>query len=265
MRKDSTTAKLTKYERERNKRISKVRYIVEQYFGISHLHDKAKRARFTTISKNKFDAYERPSPDLFIGELGIDGPYPRNILGEGIIHLYLEHNADLNPLSADRPLMRNWDFAGRKASETAMLLHTSDESIKTFNFHLSKLFRDHKIDAVFPSNWHPKDGDSEVGINTVFSSAGFDFKKQDLVLKLINLTSRDRKITMQLGNIDTNAKAEMIVLTAGPKQFNTPDSPDSIKPETRLTEVATQGELSLSPRSLTIIRIPKAELANAIE
>ena len=59
MRKNSTTAKLTKYEKERNKRISKVRYIVEQYFGISHLHDKAKRARFTAISKNMFDAWCR--------------------------------------------------------------------------------------------------------------------------------------------------------------------------------------------------------------
>ena len=47
MRKDSTTAKLTEYEKERNKKISKVRYIVEQYFGISHLHDNAKKARLT--------------------------------------------------------------------------------------------------------------------------------------------------------------------------------------------------------------------------
>ena len=51
MRKDSTTGEFTKLEIERNKKISKVRYIVEQYFGISHLHDKAKRARFTyTVS-----------------------------------------------------------------------------------------------------------------------------------------------------------------------------------------------------------------------
>jgi len=55
MRKNSTTAKLTSYEKERNKKISKVRYIVEQYFGLSHLHDRAKRARFTTITKNKFN------------------------------------------------------------------------------------------------------------------------------------------------------------------------------------------------------------------
>lgn len=59
MRKNTTTAKLTSYEKERNKKISKVRYIVEQYFGISHLHDEAYRSRFTTIIKNKFDCWYR--------------------------------------------------------------------------------------------------------------------------------------------------------------------------------------------------------------
>jgi IS5 family transposase len=66
MRKDTTTTKLTELERERNKKIAKKRYIrfqpvgltgrrVEQYFGLSHLHDGAYRARFTTIFKNIWD------------------------------------------------------------------------------------------------------------------------------------------------------------------------------------------------------------------
>ena len=59
MRKNTTTAKLTEFEINRNKTISKSRYIVEQYFGISHLHDGAKRARFTTIVKNKMDCWCR--------------------------------------------------------------------------------------------------------------------------------------------------------------------------------------------------------------
>ena len=76
MRKDSTTAKFTQLnpfverllriltgradlEIERNKKISKVRYIVEQYFGISHLKDNAQRARFPQIDKNKFDGWYR--------------------------------------------------------------------------------------------------------------------------------------------------------------------------------------------------------------
>ena len=59
MRKDTTTAKLTDYEKERNKKISKKRYIVEQYFGISHLHDDAFRARFPRLIKNAIDAMFR--------------------------------------------------------------------------------------------------------------------------------------------------------------------------------------------------------------
>ena len=55
MRKDTKTAKLTEFEIERNKKISKKRYIVEQYFGLSHLHNGAFRARFTTITKNIWD------------------------------------------------------------------------------------------------------------------------------------------------------------------------------------------------------------------
>ena len=59
MRKDTSTAKLTKVEKDRNKAISKKRYIVEQYFGLSHLYDGAYRARFTTMIKNTLDAMWR--------------------------------------------------------------------------------------------------------------------------------------------------------------------------------------------------------------
>ena len=59
MRKAVKGSELTPYEKERNKAISKVRYIVEQYFGISHLHNNAFRARFTRLIKNAIDAMFR--------------------------------------------------------------------------------------------------------------------------------------------------------------------------------------------------------------
>ena len=55
MRKDTRTAKITEIEIGRNKAISKKRYIVEQYFGLSHLHQGAYRARFTVMMKNIWD------------------------------------------------------------------------------------------------------------------------------------------------------------------------------------------------------------------
>jgi transposase, IS5 family len=59
MRKTAKGMELTPYEKERNKAISKVRYIVEQYFGISHLHNNAFLARFTRMIKNAIDALFR--------------------------------------------------------------------------------------------------------------------------------------------------------------------------------------------------------------
>ena len=59
MRKNTKSTKLTDYEIERNKQISKIRYIVEQYFGLSHLHTKAYRARFTRLIKNSTDGFFR--------------------------------------------------------------------------------------------------------------------------------------------------------------------------------------------------------------
>jgi len=50
---------LTPHEIKRNKAISKTRYIVEQYFGLSHLHNNAFRARFTKLIKNAIDALLR--------------------------------------------------------------------------------------------------------------------------------------------------------------------------------------------------------------
>ena len=59
MRKNTKSTKLTDYEKERNKVISKKRYIVEQYFGLSHLLTKAFRARFTRLIKNSIDGFFR--------------------------------------------------------------------------------------------------------------------------------------------------------------------------------------------------------------
>lgn len=59
MRKATTGTELTEYEMERNKAISKFRYIVEQYFGLSHLYNKANRARFPKMLKNAMDALFR--------------------------------------------------------------------------------------------------------------------------------------------------------------------------------------------------------------
>jgi IS5 family transposase len=53
---------------ERNKQLSKKRYIVEQYFGISRLHYGAFRARFPRMIKNALDnMFRQMALNLFRG------------------------------------------------------------------------------------------------------------------------------------------------------------------------------------------------------
>ena len=59
MKKATKGTELTEYEIERNKIISKVRYIVEQYFGLSHLHNNAFRARSPRLITNAMDVLFR--------------------------------------------------------------------------------------------------------------------------------------------------------------------------------------------------------------
>ena len=55
MRKNQINAALTEYEIHRNKMISKVRYKIEQYFGITEKYQGAGKARFTTQLKEGWD------------------------------------------------------------------------------------------------------------------------------------------------------------------------------------------------------------------
>ena len=55
MRKNQINASLTDAEIQRNKKISKVRYKIEQYFGITSKYHGAGKARFTTIMKENWD------------------------------------------------------------------------------------------------------------------------------------------------------------------------------------------------------------------
>ncbi len=55
MRKNQINAVLTEAEIQRNKEISKMRYKIEQYFGITHKYHGAGKARFTTLIKENWD------------------------------------------------------------------------------------------------------------------------------------------------------------------------------------------------------------------
>jgi len=205
----------------------------------------------------KFDKYDRSGPDMFIGELGIRGSYPLNNLGEAIFMMNMERNADLKPMLADRPLMRNWDFMamnGDPLKSNPLYYHTSDKSFKTFNYYMSKLFRDNKIDIYYPSKFINRKIESNVNDSIIFSSVGLEKESGDLIIKLVNLTEKNCPVSINLNSLKQNKDAELIVLKDN-GQRNTPDHPDVVKPIVTSISVKEKIELLVYSRSFTVVRI----------
>ncbi len=203
----------------------------------------------------KFDAYGRPGPALFIGELGMDGPYPVKILAEGIVKLSMERNADLRPMMADRPLMRNWDFIGRSSHMQPLLLHDSRTSVKTFNYYLCKLFRDNKIDIYYPAETEMPAGS---GSQTLFASAGFDSASGEYVVKVINMSADPAPVTLAGLGGPKPMRASVTTLTAAGDQANTPADPARTVPSVAVREMKAPIKQTVPGYSLTVCRFSTA-------
>jgi alpha-L-arabinofuranosidase len=192
----------------------------------------------------KFDSYERPSPDLFIGELGIHAKYPKGMLAEGVEKLSLERNGDLHPLMADRPLMRNFDFLQGRPMQP-VLLHDASSSIKTFNYYLCKMLRDNKIDIYYDTKITEQ--------SDVFATAGRDPQTGELIVKIINLSDDGKDVTIE--GLKGNKQTLETVLTAGQEQINTPLTPYAVSPVREEKKMNFPAQIKLKGNSFVIYRI----------
>lgn len=203
----------------------------------------------------KFDQYERPGPDLFIGELGIRGEHPLDVLGEAVFMLAMERNADLNPMIADRPLMRNWDFVEGRGNP--LFFHTNSTSFKTFNYYMSKLFRDNKIDICFESKSLLGIEDRELGTDYLFSSAGYDSETNEVIIKVVNLQEKSISTKLMFGQGNKSVNATISTLSSNGRIKNTPQHPYAEYSLTKNISLNLQGDYVFEPKSITVFRFKK--------
>lgn len=197
----------------------------------------------------RFDAYERGVADLFVGELGLGGRYPEDILATAAVRISMERNGDLNPLLAERPLMRNWDFLEHSRRSNPMLWNGVDCSVKTSFYHISKMFRDNTVDTYYRSGVKGFDG-----MQKVFSGFGYDSASGEYVLKLLNLTDSPVSLENGVSGFEGRVEASVTLLDLSSRRNNTPDAPDATAPEHSSVSLDLSGEFEVKPLSLVIYR-----------
>jgi alpha-N-arabinofuranosidase len=185
-----------------------------------------KTAEWACLEHYKFDKYKRGEANLFIGELGLSGKYPVDILATGVVRMAMERNGDLNPMLAERPLMRNWDMM-EHGFPKAMLINGIDSSVKTALYYVSKLFKDNKIDKYIASSVQNYNG-----VQKVFVTMGYDSHQNEYVLKIINLTGKTVLLNTEVKGFNECINARKCLLQIKEKVNNTPINPDVLSPVT---------------------------------
>lgn len=201
---------------------------------------------------DRFDAYDREGPGLMCLELGLHTTQPSDVLYESVFLMMMEKNGDLNPVFAGRPLMRNWDYVEGKLNP--FYYHTNRESWKTVHYYAKKLFRDHRIDRLFPTSCCRTDGKELMDEETLFAVAGQDGTTGDIIIKVVNLAEHPSCVRIDAGmsqveagvytlkNTDSLPKTKRDSACSGPEYYR--GLVDFAKPYT------------FPARSLTVIRIP---------
>ena len=203
---------------------------------------------------HKYNTYKRQGIDICILELGIQnngvggpqGVYPGSILAEGIFKMGLERNGDLNPIMADRPLMRNWECIERNEMQP-MLLNSSTVSARTFNYWMCKMMRDNTMDKVYKV-------ENTEGEKTLFVTAGFDAVKKQYIVKVINLSTEPQSFNLAFDRSVPRKDVSRTTLSAGPDQRVTPLTPDAVAPVNDRITIASGKPIEVPGSSFTVYR-----------
>jgi alpha-L-arabinofuranosidase len=197
----------------------------------------------------RFDKYPRGVADIFIGELGIDGKYPTNLLATGAFRMSIERNGDLNPLFAERPVMRHFDFMEQRHGFLPILFNGVDCSVKTSFFYLAKLFLDNTFDKSIESAIKDQQGSQNV-----FVTMGYDSKSKEYILKLINLLEKKVILRSTVSGFRRVVKAHKSSLVLTPDKENTPFTPDAVRTTESTVSLNLTQPLELEASSMVVYR-----------
>ncbi len=203
---------------------------------------------------DRFDAYERNGPEVYLGEYAAHDvgrqTTLRSALSEAAYMTHLERNGDLVRFSSYAPLLGK---RGLTQWTPDLIYFTNTEVFPTINYHVQKLFSTNSGDRLLPADLINRPPDALLAVSSVRETAS-----GDVVIKLVNGDAVARPLVASLAGLAAGAqKARRTVLTGDPMAVNDPEAPDTVLPQTDVITVGSAFETVLPPHSLTILRIPE--------
>jgi alpha-N-arabinofuranosidase len=209
----------------------------------------------------RYDDYPRTGPKVFAGEYAAQSdrvatPNNRNnwecAMSEAAFMTGLERNADVVKMSSYAPLLGHvdgWQWTPN------LIWFDNLRVYGTPNYYVQKLFGTNRGATILPVM---VDGSAKNGQGDLFTSASFDDRTGEVILKAINTASTSREVHVSLAGAKAVARSGKAIVLASSdlKAENSFAEPTKVAPVEKPFKMASsEFSYTLAPYSLTILRI----------
>ncbi|MEP7095384.1 MAG: alpha-L-arabinofuranosidase C-terminal domain-containing protein, partial [Flavobacterium sp.] len=183
----------------------------------------------------RYDKYDRKGPKIFAGEYAAQSPSATSsnnsnnwecAFSEATFMTGLERNAEVVNLTSYAPLMAHeeaWQWS------PDMIWFNNLEAYGTPNYYVQKLFSTNKGTDLLAIT---KDGKPLTGQNNLYASAVKDINTKEVIVKLVNTSSTQQEVTIDLKGSKLTSDGTVITLTSPNLQDeNTFADPKKISPK----------------------------------
>lgn len=207
----------------------------------------------------RYDGYDRKGPKIFVGEYAAQSDRIGSMknqnnlltaLSEACFMTGIERNADVVSMASYAPLFAHvsgWQWTPN------LIWFDNEASYNTPNYYVQQLFSINKGTDVVPLL---KDGKPICGKDSCWASAVIDKSTNELVIKLVNMSSTAKAKSIKVDATATGIASQTTLASSNTGIMNSIIQPDQIRPET--TTIAVKGkqlDFTAAPYSLNVIKV----------
>ncbi len=209
-------------------------------------------------NSNRYDSYDRNGPKIFVGEYAAQSDRIGSMknknnlltaLAEACFMTGIERNAGVVSMASYAPLFAHvtgWQWTPN------LIWFDNASSYVTPNYWVQYLFSNNKGTEVVPMT---VGGKAIQGQDSTWASAVVDKEKHQLIIKLVNMSSKPSAKSIKL---DAAVKSGTIITLSNTHTTieNSIANPGNIKPETAAFKAKGKNvSLTVKPNSLTLIKL----------
>ena len=202
---------------------------------------------------HKYDAYQRGKANIYVGEYAVTRNYGKNgslyaALGEAVFMMGMENNSDIVKMASYAPIFANVNDI-RWAPD--MIQFNSEKAFGTPSYYMQKMMADNIGTRIM-------DVSQENTISKIFSSATFDNRSNEIILKVVNMGKENASTVIYLnGKHITSGVWHQLTAPSGDEENDIINTKNVYPTEKVINAFKEKISVEIPPYSLNVLRFKK--------